>query len=140
MVGDNSSARLSDKCMHLTHKLVLSSCSEYFMNIFKNKKHAHPLICLEGITNSDLTNILDYMYNGEVKIFQENLDRFLAIAQRFQLQGLMMKEGDSTEEIYHHEKKDLASSAQPVLPSASNDFVKEDRFLKEESEGSLPEK
>ena len=80
------------------------------------------------------------MYNGEVKIFQENLDRFLAIAQRFQLQGLMMKEVDSTEEIYHHEKKDLASSAQPVLPSASNDFVKEDRFLKEESEGSLPEK
>ena len=40
------------------HKLVLSSCSEYFMNIFKNNKHSHPLICLEGISNLDLTNML----------------------------------------------------------------------------------
>ena len=124
------------------HKLVLSSCSEYFMNIFKNNKHSHPLICLEGITKSDLTNILDYMYNGEVKIFQENLDRFLAIAQRFQLRGLMMKEGDSTEEKEHHEKNDLATpAAQRVLPATNKDFFKN---VMEESEGSkglaLPEK
>ena len=108
LVGD-------DNLQTEAHKLVLSSCSEYFMNIFKNNKHSHPLICLEGITNSDLTNILDYMYNGEVKIYQENLDRFLAIAQRFQLQGLLMKEGDSTKEIDHREKKD--PPAQLGLPT-----------------------
>ena len=106
------------------HKLVLSSCSEYFMNIFKNNKHSHPLVCLERITNSDMANILDYMYNGEVKIFQENLDRFLAIAQRFQL------------------KNDLATpAAQRVLPATNKDFLKN---VMEESEGSkglaLPEK
>ena len=32
---------------------------------------------------------MDYIYNGEVQIFQENLDRFLAVAQRFKLEGLM---------------------------------------------------
>ena len=55
------------------------------------------------------------MYKGEVKIYQENLDRFLAIAQRFQLQGLLMKEGDSTKEIDHCEKKD--PPAQQGLPT-----------------------
>ena len=121
----------------VAHKFVLSSCSEYFMNIFKNNKHSHPLICLEGISNSDLTNMLDYMYNGEVKIFQENLDRFLAIAQRFQLQGLMMQGEDSTEE--HIEKSENVDHL--VLPPTN--FVK-NYLLKEEKYGTrdlaVPEK
>ena len=75
------------------HKLVLSACSEYFKNIFKNNKHSHPLLCLEGVSLQDLNNVLDYIYNGEIQIFQDNLDRFLDVAQRFKLEGLI---GDQT--------------------------------------------
>ena len=71
------------------HKLVLSTCSEYFKDIFKNNKHSHPLLCLDGIKNDELNNILDYIYNGEVQIYQENLEQFLSIAQRFKLKGLL---------------------------------------------------
>ena len=46
-------------------------------------------MCLDGIRSDDLKNIMDYIYNGEVQIFQENLDRFLTVAQRFKLEGLM---------------------------------------------------
>ena len=70
------------------HKLVLSACSDYFKTIFKTNKHSHPLLCLEGMSSSDISNILDYMYNGEVKIFQDDIDRFLAVAQRFKLEGI----------------------------------------------------
>ena len=31
---------------------------------------------------------MDYMYNGELQIFQDDLDRFLNVAQRFKLEGL----------------------------------------------------
>ena len=73
------------------HKLVLSACSEYFKDIFRNniKPGYHHLLCLDGINSDDLNNIMDYIYNGEVQIFQENLDRFLTIAQKFKLEGLM---------------------------------------------------
>ena len=71
------------------HKLVLSSCSEYFRNIFKNNPNNHPFLCMDGVTKEDLTNILDYMYNGEVHVYQDDLDRFLNIAERFKLQGLL---------------------------------------------------
>ena len=37
----------------------------------------------------ELTNVLDYIYNGELQIYQENLERFLEIAARFQLEGLI---------------------------------------------------
>ena len=76
------------------HKLVLSASSEYFKSIFKNSSNiqARHLVCLDGISSNDLNNIMDYIYNGEVQIFQENLDRFLSVAQRLKLEGLMGNE------------------------------------------------
>ena len=73
------------------HKLVLSACSEYFKDIFKNNnnKLSHPILCLDGISSADLENILGYIYNGEIQIYHEHLDRFLGIAQRFKLEGLL---------------------------------------------------
>ena len=59
------------------HKLVLSACSEYFKNIFRKNKHSNPLLCLEGVSSNDVNNVMDYIYNGEVQIFQDDLDRFL---------------------------------------------------------------
>ena len=74
------------------HKLVLSACSEYFKNIFKGNKHPHhyhhPLVCLSGVSSKNLNNVVDYIYNGEVQIYQEELDSFLDIAQRLKLEGL----------------------------------------------------
>ena len=71
------------------HKLVLSASSEYFKNIFQSNKHSHPLLCLGGISSNDLDNILEFVYNGEVNIYQDQLDRFLEVAQRFKLEGLL---------------------------------------------------
>jgi len=81
------------------HKLVLSSCSDYFKTILKQNKHSHPLLCLEGISSRELNNVLDYIYNGEVQICQENLERFLEIASRFQLEGLIGGEDNSQDDI-----------------------------------------
>ena len=103
------------------HKLVLSSCSEFFKNIFKNNKHSHPLICLDGITSTELDNILNYMYDGEVNIFQEDLDRFLAVAQRFKLEGLL---GDPQQQQEEQELKDEFS--QPYGKQYSVPLTKEE--------------
>jgi len=86
------------------HKLVLSASSEYFRNIFKSNPHPNPLLCLDGISVEDLNNIMDYIYNGEVQIYKENLDRFLAIAQRLKLQGL-------TENIQKERKDEVNNSS-----------------------------
>ena len=71
------------------NKLVLSASSEYFKSIFKRNKHPNPLLCLEGVSSKDVRNVMDYIYNGEVQIFQEDLDRFLNVAQRLKLEGLL---------------------------------------------------
>ena len=86
------------------HKVVLSSCSEYFKNVLKQNKHPHPLLCLEGISFKDLSNILDYIYNGEIKLYQRDLDSFVTIAERLKLEGLIGS-GDNLSELFEEEQK-----------------------------------
>jgi len=112
------------------HKLVLSACSDYFKNIFKNNKNPyhHPFLCLSGISYEDLNNLVDYMYYGEVNIYQENLDRFLDIAQRLKLEGLMKNvEKDSVGQVKHNFKIEEAyfhevtpNVKKPKLPVITN--------------------
>ena len=78
------------------HKVVLSACSEYFSNILKQNTHSHPFICLDGVSSTDLNNMLDYVYLGEVQIFQDDLNRFIKVAQKFRLEGLL--QSDQNEE------------------------------------------
>ena len=105
------------------HKLVLSTCSEYFKSIFmKNKQHSHPLVCLEGVSSDDVRNMLDYIYNGELQIFQEDLDRFLNVAQRFKLEGLITGPDDDQEEevivkeIEHFNKRETNQEGYRTKP------------------------
>ena len=47
------------------------------------------MMCLEGLNQNDLNNVLDYIYHGEIQIYQHDLDRFLGIAERLKLEGLI---------------------------------------------------
>ena len=89
------------------HKVILSSCSDYFNTILKNNgKHTHPVLCLEGMSYQDLQNVLDYVYNGELKIYQEDIDRFLTVAQRLRLEGLIGQENTLNDPGFEETKTD----------------------------------
>jgi len=70
------------------HKVVLSSFSSVFQNILKNNPHSHPLLYLTGVEEQDVLNILDFIYLGEAKIVQDDLKRFMDIAEKFKINGL----------------------------------------------------
>ena len=71
------------------HKLVLSSSSKFFGNILKQVNHSNPLIYLSGIAAKDLECIVDYIYQGEVQLYQEDLDSFLEHAKKLKIEGLI---------------------------------------------------
>jgi len=105
------------------HRMVLSACSEYFNDIFRKSKHSYPMLCLDGVNKQDLNNILDYIYNGEVQIYQDDLDRFLTVAQRLKLNGLIgnnTSEEESKEEIHAEEPFLNDSDLSPIKPTCSN--------------------
>ena len=73
------------------HKFVLATSSPVLKNLLKRNKHNHPLIYMRGMKSHDLLAMVDFIYCGEAKVFQENLDSFLAFAEELQLKGLMEK-------------------------------------------------
>lgn len=44
------------------HKVVLSACSSYFREIFKENPHPHPVIIFKFIKYEDLNSIIEFMY------------------------------------------------------------------------------
>merc|ERR1712098_493987 len=46
----------------------------------------------------ELNNILDFIYTGELQIYQEDVDRFILIAQRLQLHGLLRSDEHENKE------------------------------------------
>ena len=70
------------------HRIILCAGSEYFRKILEEKKHPHPMLCLEGISSGDLNIILDYIYMGELLIPESSLTSFLKIATRLKCSGL----------------------------------------------------
>ena len=70
------------------HKVVLASSSKFFWRVLKNIKHSHPLIYLRGIKFKDLEAVLSFMYLWQVKLAQEDLDSFLALAEELEVKGL----------------------------------------------------
>ena len=110
------------------HKVVLSASSEYFNNVLKSNKHSHPLLCLSGVNSKELKGILDYIYNGEIQIYQENLDSFLNIAQRFKLEGLIQQESDNPMEDENLEPfEDHDTIERIVVPKAHLNVTKSEK-------------
>ena len=71
------------------HKFALSSCSSFFKTILLNNPHNNPLLFLYGINSTILKSIIDYIYCGEAKLYHEQLDAFLEVAQKLKIEGLL---------------------------------------------------
>ena len=90
----------NDQKQVLAHKVVLSACSAFFNNILAKNKHPHPMLCLDGINSGQLDEILDYIYFGEVQILHENINTFLDIAERLEMDGLIGSKEEDVKSTY----------------------------------------
>ena len=119
------------------HKVILSISSPFFQNLLKRNKHLHPVIYMRGVKSDDLLAIVDFLYCGEAKVCQENLDSFLAIAEDLQLHGLMEKVNseelsETKAELPFQEKEKRAQSYKSII---SNSFPVPTNESKEDTTG-----
>ncbi|KAF2363526.1 BTB/POZ domain [Trinorchestia longiramus] len=70
------------------HKLILSTCSEYFEQMFEQTQCKHPVIVLKDIRSEELESLLSYMYVGEVNVVQEKLSGLIKAAECLRIKGL----------------------------------------------------
>ena len=71
------------------HKVILSSCSEFFGNIFLKNPHQNPLLYLKGIRYKELALVMKFIYLGQCEVRQSELDDFLSTGNDLKVGGLM---------------------------------------------------
>ena len=55
------------------HKVILSSCSEFFKNILLKNPHQNPLVYLKDVKHKYLVMVMQFFYLGECNVAQEDL-------------------------------------------------------------------
>ncbi|KAB7497607.1 Longitudinals lacking protein, isoform G [Armadillidium nasatum] len=76
------------------HKLVMSTCSDYFCEVFENTNCKSPVVILKDIKHHDLEALLDYMYLGEVDVKQNELAGLIKAAECLRIKGLAVPDED----------------------------------------------
>ncbi|XP_068911848.1 protein tramtrack, beta isoform-like isoform X6 [Tenebrio molitor] len=79
------------------HKMVLSVCSPYFRELFKMNPCKHPIVFMKDVSYIAMSDLLQFMYQGEVQVSQENLTTFIKTAEALQIKGLTGDGNGSTE-------------------------------------------
>merc|ERR1719328_223783 len=100
------------------HKVILSACSPFFRNILRRNPHQHPLLYLKNVKFSDLQSVLNFMYQGEVNVAQEELNSFLAVAEDLRVKGLTQNNSGTSSSSTDHASKQRAPSPKISRPPA----------------------
>ena len=74
------------------HRVILASGSSFFQKLLSSARlgrHPHPLLYLRGVSGQELECVLDFLYHGEARVSQGDLQAFLGLAQQLGVRGLM---------------------------------------------------
>ncbi|XP_047478644.1 transcription factor GAGA-like [Penaeus chinensis] len=92
------------------HKLVLSSCSDYFGSIFDATQCKHPVIVIKDIKHEDMEALLNYMYLGEAKVARSLLPELFKAAECLKIKGLAIPDEALTHDETNITKPDIEGS------------------------------
>uniref|UniRef100_A0A182MLR6 BTB domain-containing protein n=1 Tax=Anopheles culicifacies TaxID=139723 RepID=A0A182MLR6_9DIPT len=97
------------------HKILLSACSPYFKEVFKENPCQHPVIIFKNVRYADLLSLIEFMYHGEVNVLQDQLSSFLNTAELLAIRGLT----DNTSDV--RQSATTSAIAQHIIQSQTLD-------------------
>lgn len=83
-----------DGRLYPVHKFILSTCSEYFSDIFTSNSGNNIVIVLKDVRRQDLEYLLDYMYLGQVDVAQSELSSLIKTAECLKIKGLAIPDDE----------------------------------------------
>ena len=67
---------------------ILSVCSPLLKDIFKKENNSNSIIYLRGIQYPEIESIIQFIYLGEVNIYEDRMDEFLAVGKLLEIKEL----------------------------------------------------
>ena len=113
------------------HRIILSAESYLFSDIFKDNHDRNMLIYMNNVSSMQLQSIMDFVYNGEAFILEDELPKFMHTANLLKIKGV--QEGFSNEAIvlknemgdrYHDKCNDkVVNYDEPIRHTAEHNDV-----------------
>jgi len=109
------------------HKLLLSTCSDYFLELFLESSSKRTVVVLPNVKVADLKVIISFIYTGEVNVSEEGLSDLLEVAEMLGVRGL------KTGEDENKSKEKKASPNINLLETKSKEDDKADEGIEVEN-------
>merc|ERR1712129_280502 len=123
-------------------RIILSAGSQLFSEIFRKSKHPGPFVYLKGINSVYLGYILDFLYNGEASIAQDELATFLETARELKVKGLQSKVENVTQQHQtlenKYEESDYPNSNISIADIELENIVDATEELEDAFDSNLP--
>ncbi|CAL4092748.1 unnamed protein product, partial [Meganyctiphanes norvegica] len=110
------------------HKLVMSTCSDYFEEMFERTNCKHPVIVLKDIRHEDLEALLNYMYVGEVNVLQNELAGLIKAAECLMIKGLAVPDEAPSKDSPKESKRGATKEESPQAKRRRRDDSDSGRY------------
>ena len=110
-----------DKQQIRAHRNILSACSPVFKSILQiDSKNAYPVLYLRGIQYSEMESIMQFIYLGEARLYEERMSEFLTVSKNLEIKELstgiaMNDQVESNENNVADEYMDIAGAPPHTL-------------------------
>ena len=75
-----------DKKSIRAHRNILSACSPVFKDILQmHTQSNHPVIYMRGVQHSEMESILQFMYVGEARLYEERTNEFMCMMKDLEI-------------------------------------------------------
>ena len=97
-----------DKQQIRAHRNILSACSPVFKSILQiDSKNANPVIYLRGIEHPEMESIMQFIYLGEARFYEERMSEFLTVSKNLEIKelstGIEMNDQTTSDQVETNE-------------------------------------
>ena len=94
-----------------------------------------PIVFLHGVRHEDIEAILDFMYNGEVSVNQEDLRSFLTVAEDLRVRGLTQMDLEKkTEDIPSEDERSRSPEVTVASAVARTNYLTDNEVRRQQQQ------
>ena len=119
-----------DKQQIRAHRNILSAASPVFKSILQiDSNNANPVIYLRGIQHSEMESIMQFIYLGEARFYEDRMSEFITVSKNLEIKELStcieMNDQTASDEVVKNEKN-VADENMDNIAGASPHDTNED--------------
>ena len=125
----------NDKKALKAHRNILSACSPVFKDILQMSIQSnHPMIYLNGIQYSEIESILQFMYLGEAKFYEERMNEFFCAVKDLKIKELS-EVVNSSGQGHDHTRKEATEEVKVCINESTETFaIDDDKIIGDKAE------